>query len=106
MRSIAVATMAVVFVLSSTTSTRAQHHTFRFFTSFGSPIGVNTIAISPDNKLLAISTKNGKTSLISISDGQIQYEHKLAPFSMNFNADGSHLLMIAPRDTQAIERGR
>jgi WD40 repeat protein len=83
-------------------SVSAQHHTFRYFTTSGSPIGLHELVVSPDSKWVAISTKDGKTSLVSTADGEIKHQHPLEPFSLNFSGDSTRLLMVSQRGTQLL----
>lgn len=85
-----------------TTSAGAQHHTIRFFTSSGSPIAAHCLVFSPDSQTVAVSTKDGKSSLVDTGSGELQYQHELAPFTMNYSADGSRLFMLASRATQLL----
>src|SRR5690606_34115735 len=81
----------------------AQHHTVRFFSQFGRPLVVNDLAFSPDGRMVALSTQDGKTSVVSTDSGEILLQHKLAPFSLAFTPDSGGLFMIAQWGTELLD---
>ncbi|MFO0979083.1 MAG: hypothetical protein U0996_21920 [Planctomycetaceae bacterium] len=78
------------------------HHSFRYETSYGSPLEIRTMAFSPNGQQLAVSVNN-QVELIDLDRGEIIREFKSRPFSMKYTQDGKRLYMISESDTHLLD---
>lgn len=86
-------TVLTLAVACWATAAQAQHHTVRFFSTSGKPLAVNDLVFAPDGRRIAISTQDGKTTIVGTAEGEILLQHPLGPFSLAFSPDSSSLLM-------------
>lgn len=80
----------------------AQHHTARFFTSYGSPRTIEELAFSPDGERLAMALTNGPVVILNTSTGEIEREIKYDPFLIRFSANGRQILAVSAKSTKFL----
>lgn len=95
-------TMTLACLIPFPNEASGEHHTVRFFHSWGRARDIEDVAFSPDGKYLAVAVEGGPLTIIETSTGDIAREIKVAPFIITFSADGGHLLMIGERETALI----
>ena len=92
-------TMAMAFLVPVANQAYGQHHTARFFHSWGSPREIHDMAFSPDGQHLAVAIEGGPLTVIEANSGDVAREFKVAPFEISFSADGRQILGLGERET-------
>jgi len=96
-------TAALAWLVALTGAASGQHHTVRFFTTYGAPRFVDSLAFSPNSDVLAVAVRQGPVAIIDTATGETTSEIKFDPFQIMFSGDGKQILGIAGRSTKFLD---
>ena len=80
-----------------------QHHTARFFTSYGSPRQVEQLDFAPDGNHLALAITGGPLTIVDTSTANVSKEIKFDPFRIGYSQNSQQILAFSDRHTKLVK---